>query len=255
MTVLGHLHHVKGTRVDTVDPMYLRIMITLALFCGLIATAPIAAGAATLTLEIAVLNPESFEQGPPTGDTRWVIEGAGDFSLAEQHGAVTSMGYDLPPGRYRITVWDIATGAAAEHRTTLGEGDAQTAYLTLLTANSDLIDTTLARMNRPDPVAPPLVAAPTAPRPAVTPDAERAMSLALVARPGSGMTIALPQVADSANDFVGLSDGGDGWVATWPRGASDIARVKLPQIQGNYVIEYIEVPEMTAAAMIKVQVE
>lgn len=236
-----------------------------------------AALAGGVTLQISVLDPETFEQRPPRGDTRWVIEGPGDFSLAEQHGAMEAMTYDLAPGSYRITVWELETRAAAEHRATV-EGEAtQTAYLLLSPAQSGLVDAVMDRMNRPQPRA-----APTEPTaaPAETPAAETpaaapvpaspalpapqaeipgpapavAARMGLALRPGAVLVVSLPDLPDPENDFVGLADGGAGWLSTVERGGRDEAALTLPEAPGAYTLEYVAVPEMEVLSTLAVTV-
>jgi hypothetical protein len=226
-----------------------------------------AALAGGITLQIAVLDPETFEQRPPRGDTRWVIEGPGDFSLAEQHGAMEAMTYDLAPGAYRITVWELETRAAAEHLVSV-EGEAtQTAYLLLSPAQSGLVDAVMDRMNRPaPPPAPPAAETPAAtPGPAAPaaglPQAETpapapavAAPMGLALGPGAVLVVSLPDLPDPENDFVGLADGGAGWLSTVERGGRDEAALTLPDEPGAYTLEYVAVPEMEVLSTLAVNV-
>ena len=118
---------------------------------GLVCLTAEAASAEALEIDISVLDPESFALDRPTGETRWVIESTGDFLLAEQHGAVPSMRFDLPPGQYRVTVWEMGSDAAAEQSVTIRNGETVRAALTLSPLNSALIARTRARTSRPAP--------------------------------------------------------------------------------------------------------
>ncbi|WP_147277274.1 hypothetical protein [Rhodovulum sp. 12E13] len=223
-----------------------------------------AALAGGITLQVSVLDPETFEQRPPRGDTRWVIEGPGDFSFAEQHGAMEAMTYDLAPGTYRITVWELETRAAAEHRATV-EGEAtQTAYLLLSPAQSGLVDAVMDRMNRPEPpaapaetpAAAPVPADPAAAMPQETPAAAPAVAapMGLALGPGAVLVVSLPDLPDPENDFVGLADGGAGWLSTVERGGRDEAALTLPEAPGAYTLEYVAVPEMEVLSILEVTV-
>ncbi|PUB14913.1 hypothetical protein [Yoonia sediminilitoris] len=220
---------------------------------GLVSLATLIASAATaapLELSISVLDAESFELGPPAGDTRWVIEGDGDFLLAEQHGAMSSMRFDLPAGQYRVTVWELDSNAAAEQRLTLPEGGTAQAALTLSPSNKSLIAAVLARTREPEAKSD--VASNDQ-----QPDTQGTLApltLGLAARPGTVFAVTLPQVPDAANDRVALSDGGDGWIWSSERGSLDEMAITAPQTPGDYTVQYVQVPEMAVLQEMKVRI-
>src|SRR6056297_2752038 len=188
--------------------LFIRRLLPSFLLCVTFSTAL----AEDLNIDIAVLDPESFALGAPKGDTRWVIEGAQDFVLAEQHGALSSMRFDLSAGQYRVTVWEVDSKAAAEQVVTLPEGGAVQAALTLSEMNSALVAEVRARTSKPEPEP---EAAPEARAEARSTAQEESVPakgaiapLGLVAAPGDVIELALPQITDAANDRLALSDGG-----------------------------------------------
>lgn len=209
-----------------------------------------AAVAAVVDIDIAVLDPDSFALGPPTGDTRWVIEGEGDFLLAEQHGAMASMRFELPAGQYRLTVWELDSTAAAEQVVTLPEGGTAQVALTLSPMNKGLVDEVLARTNEPEPDAGPLPGDAAGSSQASTSVAP----LGLDVQPGDVFTITLPGIADAANDLLALSDGRAGWLWSSERGSLDAMAVAAPETPGRYTVEYVQVPEMTVLRKLEVHV-
>lgn len=118
----------------------------LACVSGACATS---ASAEFLQIDIIVHDPVNSTFASPVGDTRWIIEGAGDFLLAEQHGAMPSMSFDLPPGDYRVTVWELTSGAAAEDMVTLPESGRAQVALILSPMNERLIANIQSRTNEP----------------------------------------------------------------------------------------------------------
>ncbi|QFT95243.1 hypothetical protein FIU86_20500 (plasmid) [Roseovarius sp. THAF9] len=238
--------------------LLLRLMAT-----GLVCLTAEAASAEALEIDISVLDPESFALDPPTGDTRWVIESTGDFLLAEQHGAVPSMRFDLPPGQYRVTVWEMGSDAAAEQSVTIRNGETVRAALTLSPLNSALIARTRARTSRPAPD--PTADAQTAPAPSRPSQTERseatgqqakrtAMPLGIAVRPADAIEITLPEVPDAANDRVALSDGGPGWIWWSERGSVDVMALNAPETTGAYMVQYVQVPEMTVLMELELRV-
>jgi len=214
--------------------------------------------AEALTVSISVLDPESFALGAPTGDTRWVIEGAQDFVLAEQHGAVSSMRFDLSAGQYRVTVWEVDSKAAAEQVVTLPEGGAAQAALTLSEMNSALVAEVRARTSKPEPepeAAPEARAEARSTAPEESVPAKGAIApLGLVAAPGDVIELALPQITDAANDRLALSDGGQGWIWSSERGSRDVMALSAPETPGAYTVEYLQVPEMTVLVELELRV-
>jgi len=234
-------------------------------FAALLAGPPALAG--EITLQISVLDSDAFALRAPQGDTRWIIEGPGDFSLAEEHGAVPEMTYDLAPRTYRITVWELDTQAAAEHRATLTGDQTETAYLLLAPVRAHLADAAMERMNRPEPPAPaktprqaaaarPPSAAPAAASSIATPapSPEVAAPMGVVIGPGSVLVVSLPDLPDPENDYVGLADEGRGWLSTVERGGLSEAALTLPDVPGSYRLEYVAVPEMEVLSTLEVTV-
>lgn len=171
------------------------------------------------------------------GDTRWVIEEGGEVVLAEQHGALPSMRFDLPAGQYRVTVWEVDSKAAAEQVVTLPESVAAQAALILSEMNSALVAE--VRASAPEENVPA--------KGAIAP-------LGLVAAPGDVIGLALPQVADAANDRLALSDGGQGWIWASERGSHDVMALSAPETPGAYTVEYLQAPEMTLLLELELRV-
>ncbi|MBS1303396.1 hypothetical protein [Loktanella sp. SALINAS62] len=251
--------------------MFPNPLIMAASICFLAATP---AATAELTLDISVLNPQSFEQAPPSGDTRWVIEGPGNFSLAEQHGALPSMTFNLPAGAYRVTVWEISSGAAAEHRATLRDGEPVSAYLLLTPDNSGLIDVVMERMNREEPGPPQterampgavtldgstllpdddvIVSAPGDTGPSPPAQLRVVHSFA----PGAPIDVLLPVVPDDpSDDFVGIDDGRPGWAMQRQRGTDEAMTLTAPELPGRYLLQYVAVPSLEVLAEAEITVE
>src|SRR6056297_63197 len=234
--------------------LFIRRLLPSFLLCVTFSTAL----AEDLNIDIAVLDPESFALGAPKGDTRWVIEGAQDFVLAEQHGALPSMSFDLPAGQYRVTVWEVDSKAAAEQVVTLPEGGAAEAALTLSVMNRTLVAEVLARTSKPEPKAAVAREARPEPRASAPEESVRAKGaiapLGLVAAPGDIIELALPQIADASNDRLALSDGGQGWIWSSERGSRDVMALSAPKTPGAYTVEYLQVPEMTVLVELELRV-
>lgn len=100
---------------------------------------------------IRIILTEDGAAGVPASNTeeytRWVIEGPADFSLVEEHGVIPEMTFDLSPGPYRVTVWNVDTGAAASEETVVAAGEITTLTLELSLSNTDIVAETMERLN------------------------------------------------------------------------------------------------------------
>ena len=172
------------------------------------------AAAEKLEISLSVLDPATLEQRAPEGDTRWYLEGPDGFTLAEQH-AVVRMSYDVKPGHYLITVWEVQGRAAGSIAAQVGRN--RTTSVSLLLS--------------PPKAAPPL-----------------GLELRPAVMPGDPVTFSLPDLDDSANDIVALASDERGWVNSQIRGARDEVTLFAPDAPGNYRIEYVAVPEIRVLA-------